>query len=1202
MRTIVCPIAFMIACTLCARAACAAEAPPKVMYAQVRVVMEKHCLSCHDAKQAEGELVMESFESLMKGGDKGPAVLPGRADESLLVLAVEHKKKPFMPPKKARDTLTEQEIALFREWVEGGAPGPRAGEAAPLAVTISAPTIRPTVAPRKPVRAITYAPREKFAAIARDAQVEIISVMTRDVIRRLEVQKGNVNALTFSTDGSKLVAGAGQAGVAGEIDIWGVADGALLRHLEGHKDAVYSVALSPDGKTLASGGYDSKIILWDVDSGKPARTLEGHNGAILGLAFRPDGNVLASASGDRTVKLWDVKTGERLDTFGESLKELNTVLFSPDGQRVIAAGGDNRIRVWQVSASAKEGTNKLLVAQFAHEGSILRLALSSDGKTLASAADDKTVKLWDAEPDSSSGSPELKELRALPPQPDWPAALASAADNKVLLVGRLDGSVTFYDPHLGTEIPPPKPELVSVEPRGVQRGQTLKLQLKGKHLNDLTNVWLSDPKLSARIVPEESGRLDVASLELTSTADLASGAYELKVRGPGGESGPVNIFVDDLPQVWEKEPNDSTDTATVASLPADFWGRFDHRGDIDHFAFDATAGQPIVVDAAAQRLGSKAKLLVELLDPSGKLVVSSNGFDSDLEPLLAYTPTTNGRYVARITELEAAASEDHFYRLSAGSFAYVTGCYPLAVAPNIESKVQLLGLNCHGAWASVKASASGEADVPIDSSKYRTRRPVKVMIGPGAEPTEVEPNDKPEEATPISVPGAINGRIDHPGDVDLFRFEAKAGQTYVLETLASRRSSPADTKIEVLHPDGSPVERVQLRAVRDSAITFRGFDANAGGGRLLNWEEMDLNQYLYLSGEVVKLFRTPRGPDSEYDFYTINGRRRCYFDTTATAHALDEHCYIVEPHKAGEKLPPNGLPVFTIYYANDDDPDRKLGADSHLLFTAPADGPYLVRVTDARGFGGERYVYRLSIHSAAADFNVSLGLSNPAVPAGSGVRFTVNVDRIDGFDGPVKVQFTGVPPGFAVSTPIVVEAGHTEANGALYAREDAVAPNASNESQTKAVATAMLEGREVTRPVNGFGKIVLAPQPELSVGLDPADAPTTRPAADWDKPAEITVAPGQFTPARLWIRRHNFKGEVTFEVDNLPHGVIVADIGLNGVLIPEDKSERQIFLHTAPWVADTDRLGYARAIIGGGITSAPVLIHVRRPVQQAQSH
>ena len=1180
----------------------AADAPPLVAYAQVRAVMEKHCLSCHDAKQAEGELVMESFESLMKGGDQGPVVLPGRADESLLVLAVEHKKKPFMPPKKARDTLTEQEIALFRQWVDGGAPGPRAGEAAPLAATISVPNIRPAVAPRKPVRAIAYCPQQKFAAIARDAQVEIISVVTRDVIRRLDVQKGNVNSLAFSADGSKLVAGAGQAGLSGEIDIWGVADGTLIKRLEGHKDAVYSVAISPDGKTLASGGYDSKIVLWDVDSGKPQKTLDGHNGAILGLAFRPDGNVLASASGDRTVKLWDVKSGERLDTFGESLKELNTVLFSRDGQRVIAAGGDNRIRVWKVSATAKEGTNKLLVAQFAHEGSILRLALSSDGKTLASAADDETVKLWDAEPDSSSGAPELKELRALPPQPDWPAALASAADDKVLLVGRLDGSVTFYDPHSGTEIPPPKPELVSVEPRGVQRGQTVRLQLKGKHLSDLTNTWLSDGKLSARIMPEESGRLDEAALELTSAADLASGIYELKVIGPGGESQPFKIFIDDLPQVWEKEPNDSTDTATTASLPVDFWGRFDRRGDVDHFAFDVRAREPIVLDAAAQRLGSKAKLLVELLDPSGRLVASSNGFDSDPEPLLAYTPTTNGRYFARITELEAAASEDHFYRLSVGSFAYVTGCYPLAVAPNIESKVQLLGLNCPGAWAMVKASASGEADVPIDWSKYRTRRPLKVMIGPGAEPTEVEPNDKPDEATPISVPGAINGRIDHPGDIDLFRFDAKAGQTYVLETLADRRGSPVDTKIEVLHPDGSPVERVRLRAVRDSAITFRGFDANAGGGRLLNWEEMDLNQYLYLSGEVVKLFRTPRGPDSEYDFYTINGRRRCYFDTTATAHALDEHCYIVEPHKVGEKLPPNGLPVFAINYANDDDADRKLGSDSHLTFTAPADGPYLVRVTDARGFGGERYLYRLSIHPAGPDFNVSPGLNNPAVPAGAGVPFTVNVDRIDGFDGPVSVEITGVPPGFIVSTPIVVEAGHTEANGTIYAREDAAAPSASEESRSKAAATAVVNGKEVTKPIHGFGKVSLAPRSELFVGLDPVNAPTTRPAARWGKPAEITVAPGQFTPARLSIRRHNFKGEVTFEVDNLPHGVIVADIGLNGVLIPEDKSERQIFFHTAPWVADTDRLCYARAQVGSGITSAPVLIHVRRPVQQAQNH
>jgi hypothetical protein len=903
---------------------------------------------------------------------------------------------------------------------------------------------------------------------------------------------------------------------------------------------------------------------------------------------------LASASADRTVKLWDVKSGARLDTFAESLKELNTLLFTPDGQRVIAAGGDNRIREWQVSSTAKEGTNRLLVAQFASEGAVLRLAISGDGKRIAAAADDKTVTVWDSRPDSSSGAPVLKELHALPAQPDWPAALAFADDDKLLLVGRLDGSVGYYDPASGAELPPPKPELASVEPAGIQIGQSVTLRLKGKHLSGINGASFSDPKLSAKVV-------DKATLELTAAADLKPGTYELKVQGPGGQSGAVQLYVDDLPQVFGNGPNDSTERATIADLPADYWGKFDQRGEANYFAFEGKSGQMIVLDAAAQRLGSKANLMVELLDASGRLLGSSNGFDTDREPLLAVKLPADGRYVARVTELEAAASAEHFYRLSVGSFAYVSGCYPLAVAPNKESKVRLVGLNCPAdAWATVNAGGSGETDVPLDATKIRWRKPLKVMIGNGAEPIETEPNDHPGEANPIAVPGSVNGRIDHPGDVDLFRFDAKAGRNYVVETLASRRGSPVDTRIEVLHSDGSPVARVQLRAVRDSAITFRGFDANATGARLLNWEEMDLNQYLYMQGEVVKLFLAPRGPDSEYGFYTVNGRRKCYFDTTATAHALDGHCYIVEPHKSGESLAPNGLPVFVLNYQNDDDGDRKLGSDSRLMFTAPADGTYLVRVTDARGFGGDRYAYRLTVRPAMPDFNVSMGLANPSVPAGTGKDFTVAVDRIDGFDGPVRVDIAGVPPGFVVSTPITVEAGHTEAKGTIYASPDAPPTTTSNELQTKLTATAIVDGKEITKPVNGFGKIAIAPKPALLVGLDPAGAPTSRPASQWNQPAEITVVPGQFTPARLWIERRDFKGEVTFEVDNLPHGVIVADIGLNGVLINENQSDRQIFLHTAPWVAEQDRLCFARAKEAGGPTSMPVLIHVRRAVQQAQ--
>jgi WD40 repeat protein len=1156
-------------------------AEPKVTYSQVRAVFSRHCIACHDAKGAEGKLVMESYELLMKGGEDGPAIVPGKADESTLIQQITHKAKPFMPPKKAKDTLSADEIATIRDWIDQGAQAPAPGEAIPL---LAVPHVEPMGTPRKPVRAIVWSAQAKLAAIARDNEVELLSVDERTVVRRLHVDHGNINTLALSSDGMKLAAGAGDPGAAGEIDLWNIGDGTRLTQLIGHTDAVYGVAISPDGKTLASGAYDNKIILWDLETGKPLRTLDGHNGAILGLAFRTDGQVLASASGDRTAKLWDVKTGDRLDTFGESLKELNAIRFSPDGKRVIAGGGDNRIRIWQVSPTAKEGSNHLLVAQFGHQGAILALAISADGKLLASSADDRTVKLWYSEPATASGTPELKLMKVLPPQADWPAALAFAED--VLLVGRLDGTVGFYDSKTGAEVAPPKPELAGIEPRGIERGKTSTIALQGKHLGNLSGASFSDGKLSAKVSPGSQ------SIEVSCAADLAPGAYDVKVIGAGGESGAVKLYVDDLPQVTEREPNDSPATANPISLPADVWGTFDRPGDADYFAFDGHSGQTVVFDVASARLGSQAKVLLELLDSAGSLLASSNGFDGSSEPLMAYTLPTEGRYIARLTELEAAASPMHFYRLSAGSFAVATGCYPLAVSPNSLQKLQLVGLNISkNSWTEVTAGAAGEMDVPVDPSRYRSRKAIKVMIGPGAEPLEVEPNDTPDHATAMSVPGSINGRIDRPGDADLFRFDAKAGKNYVVETLASRAGSPVDTRIEILHADGTPVPHVVLRAVRDSSITFRGFDANAGGGRLVNWQEMDLNQYLYLSGEVVRLFQAPRGPDSEYGFYTVGGKRKCYFDTTATSHALDETCYIVGPHQPGDAFAPNGLPVFTINYANDDDGDRKLGSDSRLIFTAPADGSYLVRVTDAREGGGERYVYRLSVRPAAPDFSVALDISNPTIPCGAGKSFGVNLDRVDGFEGSVRVEISGAPPGFVISSPLIVEAGHTTSRGTIYAAPDAPAP--SNESQVKITATAMLDGREMIKPVNGIGTVKLGNPSVMEVGLD-AGGPSTRPTSAPAALPEITVVPGKFTPARLWIRRGSFKGEVTFEADNLPHGVIIADIGLNGVLIAEDQSERQIFLHTAPWVEEQDRLCFVRSLQADQPTSLPVVIHVRK--------
>ncbi|MDB5319873.1 MAG: repeat-containing protein [Phycisphaerales bacterium] len=1166
-----------------------ADEKSPVTYKQVQPIFAKHCLNCHDAKEAEGKLVMETYASLMKGGEDGPAIIPGKANESPLIQQVEHKEKPFMPPPKKGDQLSPEEIALLRRWINLGAQGPVAGE--DVAVARALPKVDPKTAPRRAVNAMAYDAKSKLLALAVLNEIELRLPENQATVTKLGPHTGHVNSLAFTADGTKLIAASGAPGVAGEVTIWNVADGKQLKRFTGHKDAIYAVAISADGKTLATGSYDQKIILWNEADGTALRTLEGHNGAVFDVAFRPDGKVLASASADRTVKLWDVATGKRLDTRSEPTKEQQTLVFSPDGGKLYAAGADNRVRVWRIGPQAIEGSNPLLLSQFAAEGTVLRLAISQDGKTLATAADDKTVKLWDAE--------KLELKVALEPQSDWPAAVAFALNSKVVSVGRLDGTVGYYDSSTGKAIPPPKPELTNLEPRGVQRGHSVKVKLSGKDVLAATSLKIAgNDKLSAKIVTGERGMANIAWAQIEAAADAPLGAFDLVAVGPGGASAAAKFVVDDLPQVEETEKGGksaSGEYSTAATLPVTFGGSFGARGDVDTFAFEGKAGQTIVIDVAAKRFASKADPVMTLFDPAGRPLGMSADDYADADPLLVRTLPADGRYTIRVNDLLGATTPLHYYRMSVGAFAYATGCFPLAVAPSRESDVRLIGYNLSdGASAKVKAPASGEVPLSLDSATYRTRRAINVMVGGAAETVEVEPNDAPAQATKITLGSGVSGRFDEKpgGDVDLYRFAAKAGQSIVVETQAAQRGSAADTKVEVLWSDGRPVERVQLQAVRDSWITFRPIDANVVGARLNSWEEMELNQYLYLQGEVVKLHLYPRGPDSEFNFYPMGGRRRTYFDTSPTAHALEEKCYIVQPHKPGEMLSANGLPVFKLNYVNDDDSLRQLGADSRLLFTAPADGSYLVRVTDTRSFGGPRFTYRLLVRDARPDFLASVEGLNPSIPSGSGRNFVVRVNRIDGFDGAVKVDLTGVAAPFTISTPIVIEAGHVEAQGTIFATPSEIPATTRpvESAAIKVTASATVEGKSVTKPLADLPKLTVGGKPLLTVSLTPIDP----------KQSAITVQPGQRVPAMLRVKRGTYKGLVSFEVENLPHGVLVSDIGLSGVLIPDGQDERQIFIQCAPWVSNQTRPCHARALQGDNPTSPPVMLIVgERIVGQA---
>src|SRR5690606_18144521 len=131
---------------------------------------------------------------------------------------------------------------------------------------------------------------------------------------------------------------------------------------------------------------------------------------------------------------------------------------------------------------------------------------------------------------------------------------------------------------------------------------------------------------------------------------------------------------------------------------------------------------------------------------------------------------------------------------------------------------------------------------------------------------ETEPNDEPATAGTLSLPGEVTGVLQSHAeateDADFYRFTANAGDVWIFETNASRAGSRADTKIDVVSADGTPVERMLLRATRNSAVNFRGFSPVNPGLRVDYWEEMELNEFMYLSGEVCRIFRMPQGPDS----------------------------------------------------------------------------------------------------------------------------------------------------------------------------------------------------------------------------------------------------------------------------------------------------------------------------------------------------
>ncbi len=208
--------------------------------------------------------------------------------------------------------------------------------------------------------------------------------------------------------------------------------------LRGHADDVWGVAISPDGKRIASGSFDKTVKVWDVESGIELMTLRGHEDRVGPVAFSPDGRRIVSGSMDRTVRLWDATTGEELMKLIGHDAEVQSVAFSPDGGRILSDLGDKTIKVWDA------GTGEELMTLEGHRAEVLSAAFSPDGKRIASAGQDSVVRLWDA----STG----KEVMILRGHQGDISSVVFSADGKRIVTSSWDGTIRLWNPATGDEL------------------------------------------------------------------------------------------------------------------------------------------------------------------------------------------------------------------------------------------------------------------------------------------------------------------------------------------------------------------------------------------------------------------------------------------------------------------------------------------------------------------------------------------------------------------------------------------------------------------------------------------------------------------------------------------------------------------------------------------------------------------------------
>jgi hypothetical protein len=330
---------------------------------------------------------------------------------------------------------------------------------------------------------------------------------------------------------------------------------------------------------------------------------------------------------------------------------------------------------------------------------------------------------------------------------------------------------------------------------------------------------------------------DMATLRVTLAADAEPGQRELRVETPRGISNPIRFYIGRLPELQKREtdvvpdapemwapalPRPVTTDITIPAVingqiiprdPDSLWLQADRftPGEADRYRFQARKGQQLVVSAAARELipfladavPGWFQATLTLYDAKGREVAYDDDFRFHPDPVLFYKVPEDGQYTIEIKDAIYRGRPDFVYRLTVGELPFITGIYPLGTRAGTATTVKLAGWNLPSDSLTLGAKEMTPGLHPLSVRKGdMISNALPFLVDTLPECADREPNDATQAAQAVTLPTIVNGRIDRPGDWDVFRFEGRAGQQVVAEVSARRLESPLDSVLELLDASG----------------------------------------------------------------------------------------------------------------------------------------------------------------------------------------------------------------------------------------------------------------------------------------------------------------------------------------------------------------------------------------------------------------